>query len=130
MVERRSRWGPYLTCPNWPDCDVTASLHADGRIKGTPADAETRAARIAAHQAFDILWQQADARTDVWKVPEPERTRAIRQVRRAARRREYKWLAKQLGIPVEECHIGFFDIETCRKVEELARKRLLARALP
>lgn len=130
MVLRRSQWGPFYACPKWPECDITAGVHRDGRLKSTPADAETKAVRIRAHQVFDQLWLHADEGTGAWKLKEPERTRAIRRIRKAARTRAYEWLAKQLGIPVEECHIGMMDKATCERVIELVEKRLAARSLP
>lgn len=70
-----------------------------GTIKplGTPADKETRRAREAAHAAFDPIWRDKSLR----------RTEA------------YRRLAAKLGISVDECHIGLFDIATCLKVQSL-----------
>lgn len=127
---RESRFGPFHGCPRWPDCDITAGVHRDGRLMSTPADAETRAARVRAHQVFDQLWLHADEGSGVWRQPEPERTRAIRQLRKEARTRAYQWLAKELGIPVEECHIGMMDAETCERVVRAVEKRIAARSLP
>ena len=31
----------------------------------------------------------------------------------------YRWLAGRLGIEKDECHVGLFDAETCRRVVEL-----------
>ena len=33
----------------------------------------------------------------------------------------YKWLSNELKIPVEETHIGWFDVEMCRKVEKICK---------
>lgn len=55
------------------------------------------AARIAAHQAFDQLWLGG----------------------KMSRREAYKWLAKQLKISREECHIKLFNERQCRIVVEL-----------
>ena len=41
------------------------------------------------------------------------------------RNQAYKWLAVQLGIESRDCHIGMFDIETCKKVIELANDEYL-----
>lgn len=35
----------------------------------------------------------------------------------------YAWLAGQLGIHLFDCHIGMFDIKTCKKVVELVNAR-------
>lgn len=43
------------------------------------------------------------------------------------RSKTYKWLADGLGIPLEDCHVGMFDEEACKKaiefLEEHAPKR-------
>ena len=86
----------------WPwaysctECDAYVGLHPWTAIPlGTLADADTRAARKAAKDAFNPLWQRGPM----------SRTEA------------YVWLAAQLGIPdVNDCHVGWFDIETCTRV--------------
>ncbi|HYW76711.1 MAG TPA: zinc-finger-containing protein [Gammaproteobacteria bacterium] len=66
---------------------------------GTMADRETRQARRRAHAAFDPLWRRTPG----------------------MRRRAYAWLADQLGLAREECHIGLFDKDTCERVISLCR---------
>lgn len=34
------------------------------------------------------------------------------------------WLAEQLGIERQKCHIGQFDIETCERVAEICNAAL------
>jgi len=59
---------------------------------GRLADAKLREAKQRAHAAFDPLWKG----------------------RRMKRHEAYRWLAKELGISFENCHIGMFDVEQCR----------------
>lgn len=66
---------------------------------GRLANAELRKAKQAAHAAFDPKWQGGDIR----------------------RQRAYAWLAEQLGIPREDCHIGLFDEALCQRVIEACR---------
>ena len=61
---------------------------------GRLANAELRSAKMAAHAAFDPLWSGG----------------------RMKRSQAYGWLAKQLGKPKKETHIGWFDLESCRRV--------------
>lgn len=61
---------------------------------GRLADAELRAAKITAHAAFDAKWKR------------------LKWQRGAA----YRWLANALRLKPSECHIGMFDVETCRRV--------------
>lgn len=34
----------------------------------------------------------------------------------------YAWLARELGIDVEACHIGEFDETMCSRVEEICKR--------
>lgn len=65
-------------------------------------------ARQLAHREFDRLWK-----------------REKKAERKRARGRAYRWLARELGLNVEQCHIRKFDEATCRKVTELSKARVL-----
>lgn len=66
---------------------------------GTPAEpgSPLARARIAAHNAFDPLWQSG------------------KMTRTAA----YSELARRLGIPKHQAHMQMFDIPTCERVVQL-----------
>jgi hypothetical protein len=85
-------------------CDSYVGLHPfTGIPLGTLADAATRAARKAAKDAFNPLWQR-------WGARSMTRTEA------------YAWLAGKLGIAdVNTCHVGWFDVETCARVVAVCR---------
>lgn len=79
-------------------CDAHVGCHKAGMGQGDGtkpfgrlANAELRRAKTMAHAAFDPLWRS----------------------RRMRRREAYAWLARQLGISVENCHIGAFDLDGC-----------------
>lgn len=56
-------------------------------------------ARQAAHRAFDPIWEfDLMSRSDA-----------------------YSWLAKQMGIPKNQCHMLYFNEEKCAKVVEICR---------
>lgn len=76
---------------------------------GRLANAELRAAKVRAHEVFDPLWQR--------KIIKPRQD--DKGVKRRARAEGYHWLAQQLGISFEECHIGNFDLETCQRVVDI-----------
>jgi hypothetical protein len=78
------------------------------RPKGRPAAKATRDARMAAHAAFDPLWQAKQRRDACSK--------------KAARSAGYQWLADQLGIDAKDCHIGMMDAATALRVAELCRR--------
>jgi hypothetical protein len=74
---------------------------------GRLANAELRAAKQVAHSVFDPLWE-AKQRRDNCKKHE-------------ARGAAYRWLAAQMNIPVEECHIGMFDVQQCLTATRICR---------
>lgn len=71
---------------------------------GRLANAELREWKKRAHEAFDPLWKYG----------------RFRGYRDAA----YSWLAKRMGLPVEETHIGMFDIDQCKRVVSICRNEM------
>lgn len=102
-----SPYGPFYRCETYPRCDYKVSANKDpafwGDPLGIPALAETRTLRVEAHKAFDPIWRAREGNNN--------RTRA-----RAA---AYEWLAGQMGLPEDECHIAKFDADQCKKVTEV-----------
>ena len=81
-------------------CGAYVGCHKTGDGKqplGRLANAELRAAKSAAHAAFDPMWKDGKKK----------------------RGSAYAWLADALGIDKRDCHIGMFDVETCRRVVEI-----------
>lgn len=74
-----------------------------GTIKplGRLATKELRVWKMKAHEAFDPLWKS-------------------REMKRGD---AYGWLAGELGIRVEKCHIGMFDEAMCGRVIEACATR-------
>lgn len=91
----------FYGCEKWPACTGTHGAHPNGKPLGVPGHRATKAARSAAHLAFDTLVE-----TRNW-----------------SKGAGYRWLAEKLDIPKgevrERCHIACFDIETCAKVVEI-----------
>lgn len=106
----KTRFGFMYGCTRYPNCDCTHGAHPDGAPLGTPANKETKQARIAAHAAFDELWKGCMS-----EYPKAGKRNAS-EITRMARRRCYAWLAERLGLDSEACHIGQFDIATCKRV--------------
>lgn len=102
LVLRKSKYGLFYGCVNYPYCTAAHGAHPDGSPLGVPADKGTKEARIAAHAAFDKLWKGEDA---------PFK-----------REDAYKWLKDKMGLSSEECHIGRFDKDTCKKVVDVCRE--------
>lgn len=94
--------GKVWLCPNYPECDSYVGTHGNSERwmpVGTMANKQLRKKRIQAHAAFDPLWQNG------------------RMTRNAA----YKWLAAQMQMPVNEVHVGHFDMGMCEAVIEICR---------
>lgn len=69
---------------------------------GVLADERMRMGKQFCHSLFDKRWVGA-------------------QNRRKARTEQYAWLAERMGIPVEECHFGYFGLEQLRQAYRILR---------
>jgi ssDNA-binding Zn-finger/Zn-ribbon topoisomerase 1 len=103
---------PFYGCSRWPECQGTHGAHPDGRPMGIPGDAATKKARHEAHLAFEALCQQRG-----WVGGKHQKRGA------------YTWLGRKLGIIEQqietECHIGRFDIATCKRVVAICEAAML-----
>jgi len=68
---------------------------------GRFANAELRAAKVAAHAAFDPLWRDGHM----------------------SRKDAYRWLAARLDIRVDKCHVGLFTVEECQRAAGLCASK-------
>lgn len=94
-------YGMMYLCPK---CKAYVGVHKGTDIPlGRLADAELRKWKNEAHRAFDPLWQIGP----------------FRKKRNAA----YEWLAEQMNLPVEETHIGMFDIEKCQLAIQICNNK-------
>lgn len=88
----------YLCAP----CKAYVGCHPKTtRPLGRLANAELRAWKMRAHTSFDPIWRNG----------------------KLSRKEAYAWLAREMGLTVEETHIGQFDVENCRCVVELCSER-------
>lgn len=96
-------YGPMYVCI---PCAAHVGCHP-GTTKplGGVANAELREWKIKAHAAFDPLWQAKIRRDGCSKSQ--------------ARRAGYRWLSEQLGIPFEKTHIGYMNLDECKRVVEV-----------
>jgi hypothetical protein len=85
-------------CKAWVGCHVGSKGH---KPLGRLANAELRILKQQAHAVFDPIWKHS---------------------RSISRKDAYAILADKLGIPVKECHIGYFDEERCRKVIQICKE--------
>ena len=93
-------YGMAWICANYPECDSYVGCHPGTRKPlGRIANKELRIAKSRVHKLFDPLWQ-AKVKRDSCSI-------------KSARSAGYVWLASRLGIPVEKCHVGMFDLKLC-----------------
>lgn len=84
-------------------CDAYVGCHVNGwRPLGRLANAELRSWKGKAHDVFDVMWRAK------WRRDHCDK--------HVARNAAYAWLAVELGITREACHIGEFDVEACKRV--------------
>lgn len=87
-------------------CDAYVGCHpGTDEPLGRLANSELRLAKRRTHLWFD----------SIWKSGAMSRTQA------------YEWLAGQMGIKVEDCHIGMFDKEQCERVTRISRESIIGR---
>ena len=101
-------------CARYPECDNAVGCH-DGSTKpmGTLADLPTRRMRRNAHGVFDQVWRLE------------QKVRGHHNLGMAAARlNAYRWLSRQMGLSVDNCHIGLMDSENCKRVIALCEGRV------
>jgi hypothetical protein len=112
-VYRKSYGMIYLCRP----CEAWVGVHkGTNEPLGRLANKELREWKMKAHAAFDPLWQR--------KLAIRRKQRGTGYKKAFARGSGYRWLSEQLGIPREACHIGMFDVATCKRVVELCEPHL------
>ena len=79
-------------------CGAYVGTHAPRprEALGLLADEPMRKGKMLCHTLFDSMWRG-------------------KKNARHKRSRAYCWLAGEMGIPVEDCHFGYFDIHQLRK---------------
>ena len=76
-------------------CNARVGCHpGTHKALGELATPAQRKARMRAHAAFDPIWKSG------------------RMKRKAA----YSWLAGQLGVSKDNCHVGLFSVDQCERV--------------
>lgn len=93
MEPRLGRHGAFYRCQT-PGCQITIRAHRSGKPLGIPAPPLTRFWRLAAHKAFDPLWESGYVSRDC----------------------AYAILAQVLTLPREGAHIGNLSADQCKKL--------------
>lgn len=99
-------------------CGGYVGCHPDTtKALGTPANAQLRKARGQIHAIMDPIWRNA------WEhYGDGFSSRQKSRIGRRARTRVYAYLADQLGIDTDDCHVGMFDLERCRAAHRIVCK--------
>lgn len=99
-VYRESHGMIYLCRP----CRAWVRIHKDSEAAalGRLANAELREWKKKAHDAFDPIWKS----------------------NLMSREQAYAWLSEKLKVPRHYTHIGFFGVETCKKLVIICKKEL------
>jgi hypothetical protein len=94
VIYGRSYGMMYLCSP----CNAYVGVHKKtNKPLGRLANAELREWKKKAHEVFDQLWKG-------YRGGKP----------RMSRSEAYAWLAKELDVPPEHCHIGMFNCRMCQ----------------
>ena len=89
----------FYRCDN---CEAHVGCHPGTDTPlGRLADKALRRLKSRAHAAFDPIWRSGQM----------------------SRKEAYKWLAAQLGIKIDRCHIGFFNEAQCRRTIQVCNQR-------
>jgi hypothetical protein len=64
-----------------------------------------RAARDNGHRVFDVIWKRGYM----------------------SRAEAYRWLAREMGMPADDCHFGMMTAAECKRAEGLAQAFVEAR---
>lgn len=102
----------YLCRP----CNAYVGTHkGTDNALGRLANADLRKAKMEAHYWFDKIAREKGVINDVWPV-------FVKKI--TNRNKAYLWLSKQLGINIDDCHIGMFDEQMCQRVVEISKKAI------
>lgn len=95
-------YGMIYLCRN---CMAYVGVHkGSDKPLGRLANAELREWKKAAHHAFDPLWQYGEFR--------------------GRRNAAYVWLAEKMHLPVDQTHIGMFDVGQCKQVINIMNEEM------
>jgi len=112
----RQDYGMIYLCTNYPLCDARVGVHkGTNKPFGRMANRELRNWKRKTHMHFDPFWNYLlDTNQLNKKTNEPYK-------KHEARNSVYDWLASELDIGINDCHIGMFDIEQCQKIIQICK---------
>jgi hypothetical protein len=94
-------------------CDAYVGVHkGTDKALGRLANRELREAKKKAHYYFDQI-AKTMLINQIWRKWIPDISN---------RNKAYKWLASQMGISENVCHIGMMDVAQCQQVIEICKR--------
>ena len=89
-------------CYHCTKCGALVGTHKYNPRKayGILADKQMRKLKVQCHDLFDKRWKG----------------------RKTSRHDAYKWLANELNIPIQDCHFGYFDLETLQRAYQILKE--------
>lgn len=119
-------YGPVWQCPC---CHAYVGCHpGTHKALGRVANKELRTWKMKAHAALDPLWRKK-ASNYIQERPGASK-RCMAKSYGRARGKAYGWLSEQMGLRSDECHIGYFTIEQCKRVVEICEPHKARLRLP
>ena len=96
----------FWVCPH--ECDAYVGCY-DGtqRPKGTLANRELRRERAITYNSLKAIWEKGFK----------------------AQQETYAWIREELGLSKIACHIGKFDMDLCKAVQEVVKQYMAAKHL-
>lgn len=90
-------------------CKAWVGVHKNSKKNvalGRVSNSELREWKKKAHTSFDSLWRQKISQGFSKTI---------------SRKLAYKWLASCMGLKPSQTHIGWMDVEDCKKVVEICK---------
>lgn len=83
---------------------------------GLLANEEMRNWKMWCHSQFDRLWKTGYKLND-------RKTKPIEIKPRMTRKKAYSYLAKEMNIPMKECHFGYFNVKQLKRAYAILKNR-------
>lgn len=101
-TQKKLKGEKVWVCSNYPTCNSYVNCHKGTDIPiGRLANTRLRTLRQEAHKQFDVLWRSG----------------------LTSRQNAYVWLAMKLGLDINDCHIGMFDIKMAQKTIHICKEQ-------
>lgn len=105
MRLKKSRFGWFYSCIKRPTCTGSHGCHPNGKPLGRPGTSHEKKMRAQTHGIFDAFWKEEGM----------------------TRTQGYLWLQQKMLLSADDCHIGRFTVQQCKRVIELVEEAIKER---